>query len=204
MKTSAHISAETAPPKKIRHGDYEVPGEIARGGMASLTRPQVSRTDRRVKMISPARWHREGSSDFVPKLRRRADSPPAHVPFTIGRPRVRTTYDEVGSRGRPRANFPALMKDPGARRPSSPGSPALFTLPIAAASCTDLKPAIILMDARGEPHVPTSPAKRVGHQRPTGSGTIVGTPSYMALNRPSPARTSARSPTSTARYSINC
>jgi WD40 repeat protein len=193
MEQLARPLREQAPIDTVRYfGDYELLEEIARGGMGVVYRARQVSLDRTValKMILAGRLASPGDVQ-----RFKAE---AQAAGNLDHPNIVPIY-EVGEHQGQQYFSMKLIEDGSLAtlRRSVPDSRARLRS-VAKLMATvaravhhahqrgilhrDLKPANILIDQQGEPHVTDfGLAKRVeGDSGLTGSGAIVGTPSYMA------------------------
>ncbi len=169
-------------------GDYELIEEIARGGMGVVYKARQKSLKRFValKMVLSGRFASQAELErFLQEAELAANLDHPHI----------VPIHEIGTHdGRHYFSMKLIDGESLSRRVSGfandPDAAARLTATIARAvhfahqrgflHC-DLKPANILLDARGEPHVTDfGLAKRVGDSTMTISGAILGTPSYMA------------------------
>jgi len=170
-------------------GDYELLGEIARGGMGVVYRARQRGLNRLValKMVRAGEW---ASADEVQRFRNEAamvallDHPhivPVHeVGEQTGQLYFSMKLVEGGSLAEHLGRF---RDDPkAAARLVAAVARAVHHAHQRGVLHRDLKPSNILLDAEGRPHVTDfGLARRVeGDSSLTQSGAIVGTPGYMA------------------------
>jgi WD40 repeat protein len=172
----------------VGFNDYEVLGEIARGGMGVVFRARQVRADRIValKMIlagqfaSPSDVHR-----FLDEARAVA---------TLDHPHIVPIYDVGEHDGQPFFSMKFLEGGSLAGKVGELGHDPKAAARIVASVARavhfahqrgilhrDLKPANILLDAHGQPLVTDfGVAKRLDEVGRTASGALVGTPNYMS------------------------
>ncbi len=178
-------------------GDYELLGEIARGGMGVVYRAQQRSLNRPValKMLPGGSLAHD---DDVRRFRLEAEAI-AH----FDHPNIVPIY-EVGEHDG--VSYFAMKRIEGtslAQRPPGPAADPRAAARLVAAVARavhhahqrgvlhrDLKPSNILIDAQGQPHVTDfGLAKRIeGDSELNQSGAILGTPSYMAPEQASGQR----------------
>ncbi|HYH68837.1 MAG TPA: protein kinase [Urbifossiella sp.] len=182
-------SDATCPGAVIRYfGDYEIVGEIARGGMGVVYRARQVSLNRVVALKMILRGELATPAD-VQRFRAEAEvaaglDHPGIVPiYEVGEHAGQHYFSmklvEGGNLGE---HVPGLLADPrAAARLVAAVARAVDHAHRHGLLHRDLKPANILVDAAGAPHVTDfGLAKRVeGDSQLTQSGAIVGTPSYM-------------------------
>jgi serine/threonine protein kinase len=170
-------------------GDYELVEELGRGGMGVVFKARQQSLDRTValKMILRGTW---ASAVDVARFRAEAESA-----ARLDHPNIVPVYEVGQQDGQPYFSMKYVAGTNLARRlaegPIAPREAAELLLPVCEAIHyahqqgilhRDLKPANILLDPQGRPHVSDfGLAMRIAtDERLTGSGAILGTPSYMA------------------------
>ncbi len=201
------VVAGAAPPRQF--GDYELLGEIARGGMGVVYRAKQVNLDRVValKMILAGRL---ATTDDVERFRTEAEAagrlqhPNVVAVFEVGEIDGQHYFSMEYIEGESLSQKLARGALPGrvAAKYVHTIARAVHYAHRQGILHRDLKPSNILIDADDEPHITDfGLAKRMGTDSGmTRSGAIMGTPSYMA---PEQAQGRARAVTPTADvYSI--
>jgi hypothetical protein len=171
-----------------RLGDYELLGEIGRGGMGVVFRARQISLGRlvAVKVILAADI---ASAEELWRLKREAE--------TVARlehPHIIPIYEAEVHQGLPYFSMPLMeggsLVGQVARLSGEPRAAAEIVAAVAGAVHfahergvlhRDLKPANILLDAAGRPHVADfGLARRVDDTAATPSRAVIGTPAYMA------------------------
>jgi serine/threonine-protein kinase len=195
--TSEPAAATSAPPADHVFGDFELIEEIARGGMGVVYRARQRSLNRLValKMILSGPY---ASPEETRRFRLEAE-----LAANLDHPNIVPIYEVGEHEGR--VFFTMKLVDGGSltrelsRMVADPRAAARLLATVARAvhyahrrgfvHC-DLKPANILLDAEGVPHVTDfGLARRVdGESTLTASGALMGTPSYMAPEQASGQR----------------
>jgi serine/threonine protein kinase len=195
--TAGLATRETgAPPDRLAHaapvcsfGDYELLGELGRGGMGVVYRARQLSLNRPVALKMIRGGVLAGDED----LRRfRAE---AEAVASLDHPHIVPIYEVGEYDGRPYFSMKLIagrcLADRLAEIVDRPGE-AVRLMAVAARAVhhahrrgvlhRDIKPANMLLDERGEPHLTDfGLAKRIeADDEMTRTGAILGTPSYMA------------------------
>ncbi|WP_435008997.1 serine/threonine-protein kinase [Tundrisphaera lichenicola] len=172
-----------------RVGDYELLGEIARGGMGVVYRARQLSLNRIValKMIRSGRF---ASEEEIHRFRREVE-----VTASLDHPNIVPIYEVGRHRGRPYFSMKLIegrsLADHLPRLLGEPRAAAQLMVIVSRAVNEahrrgfvhrDLKPANILIDGEGQPHITDfGLAKRIDDDSSlTESGMVLGTPDYMA------------------------
>jgi WD40 repeat protein/tRNA A-37 threonylcarbamoyl transferase component Bud32 len=169
-------------------GDYEILDEIARGGMGVVFKAR-HRTLNRLVALKMVLAGRLASAADVRRFHTEAEAAggldhPNIVPIYevgehAGQPYFVMKFMEGGNLAARCAGGPTAPKE--AARLTAAAARAVHHAHQRGILHRDLKPANILLDAQGQPHVADFGLARVlASDGPTRTGTILGTPSYMA------------------------
>lgn len=176
-------------PAQRRFGDYELLELIGEGGMGVVYRARQLSLDREVavKVLAAGPW---ASQDFIERFRREAQNA-----ARMQHPNIVAIY-EVGTAEDLQFFSMQLVRGPSlaheARRAARMSAQRAASLLRTVAEAVDyahrlgvlhldLKPANVLLDESGEPHVADfGLARRLEDAGSTGTGEVSGTPSYMA------------------------
>jgi len=195
--TSSRRAPAAAAPGVRRIGDYDLESEIARGGMGivykarqlSLNRPVAFKMILSGQFASPSdveRFHVEAEAAAG------LDHPNIVPIYEVGASEGNHFFTMKLIDGRSMAHeMPRLVKAPrDGVRLLVKVCRAIHYAHQHSILHRDLKPANILLDSAGEPHVTDfGLAKRTGgDSQLTQTGTIVGTPSYMAPEQAAPSK----------------
>jgi tetratricopeptide (TPR) repeat protein/tRNA A-37 threonylcarbamoyl transferase component Bud32 len=168
-------------------GDYEVLGEIARGGMGVVYRARQKSLNR---LVALKRLHDQGMAEEARRFRNEAEMAagldhPGIVPvYEVGEHEGQLYFSmkliEGGSRAQHLDRYRVHPRE--AARLMAEVARAVHHAHQRGILHRDLKPSNILLDAEGRPHVTDfGLARRVETDSGlTQSGMLVGTPSYMA------------------------
>ncbi len=168
--------------------DYEVLGELGRGGMGVVYRARQKGLNR-VVALKMVLGGRQATEDKLRRLRFEAESAAA-----LDHPNIVPVYAVGGCQGQVFFSMKLIEGGSLAQRlgefAADPRAVARLMLAVAGAVQhahrhgilhRDLKPGNILLDAQGRPHVTDfGLAKRLDAAADTQSGAIKGTPCYMA------------------------
>jgi WD40 repeat protein/tRNA A-37 threonylcarbamoyl transferase component Bud32 len=184
----ATIAAHAAPGPGCCMGDYELLGEISRGGMGVVYQARQKSLNR-IVAIKAIRSGPLASAAEVRRLRIEAENA-----AQLDHPHIVPIYEVSDHAGLPFFSMKLIeggtLAEQLDRFHHEPMRAARLMATVADAVDhahrhgilhRDLKPANILLDARREPHVSDfGLAKDLGREGRTASDAIVGTPSYMA------------------------
>jgi serine/threonine-protein kinase len=180
------ISGTSSLPRVL--GDYELREELGRGGMGIVYKAWQKSLGRTVaiKMLLD-----RGQASAADLARFRVE---AEAAARLEHPNIVSVYEVGECEGQPYFSMRYVEGSNLAERLAEGPLPAVEAARLLAAICRavahahahgilhrDLKPSNVLLDTDGQPHVTDfGLAKQVGGTSLTGSGAIVGTPSYMA------------------------
>jgi WD40 repeat protein len=183
------LELDLSDPQQCQFGDYELQELIGRGGMGVVYRAYQKSLDREValKLLAAGPW---ASRDFIQRFRHEAQNA-----ARMQHPNIVAIY-EVGDvdelhyfsmRLVHGGSLAALLRNEGKLAPRR-AAQLLLTIAEAVDYAhrlgvlhLDLKPANVLLDDNGAPHVADfGLARRLGNDLSTTSTEVSGTPSYMA------------------------
>lgn len=191
------LDLDLADPAQRSFGDYELVEKIGEGGMGVVYRAHQSSLDRdvAVKLLAAGPW---ASREFIERFQREAQNA-----ARMQHPNI-VAIHEVGSHDELHffsmrlvqgGSLATLLQREGKLDPRRAAT-LLRTIAEAVDYAhrlgvlhLDLKPANVLLDDNGNPHVADfGLARRLEQGLAADNHEISGTPSYMAPNKPSPAR----------------
>ena len=195
LLTAESLELDLSDPAQRQFGDYELTELIGEGGMGVVYRAHQKSLDREVavKLLAAGPW---ASRDFIERFRREAQNA-----ARMQHPNI-VTIHEVGSAEELHffsmrlIHGPSLAAELKREGRLAPRRAAALVRTIAEAVDyahrlgvlhLDLKPANVLLDESGVPHVADfGLARRIDSALAAGGDEISGTPSYMAPEQASP------------------